>query len=115
MKNLTLTLFLALICRFGFAQDATNLYITKIDSVQNLLNKKPKDDTIKIKRLNDLALLCTFDMQFARGILAAKQARQLSQKLNYRKGEGLYLDFMENTSFGLYYYYFKKIVFVMMN
>ena len=48
MKNLTLTLFLALICRFGFAQDATNLYITKIDSVQNLLNKKPKDDWLKI-------------------------------------------------------------------
>ncbi len=112
MKNLTVTLFLTLIGSLGFAQNATNLYTAKIDSVQNILNKKPKDDTIKVRQLNDLALLCTFDMQFARGIHAAKQARQLSQKLHYLKGEGLYLDFMGFASSGLgWYYYYKKTVF----
>ena len=96
----------------GFAQKATNPYTIKIDSVQYILNKNSKEDTTKVKRLNDLALLCLFDMQFARGILVAKQARQLSQKLNYLKGEGLYLNFMMFMSSGAgSYYYLKKNLF----
>ncbi len=95
---------------------AQNSYATKIDSIQNLLNSQTHEDTMQVNRLNDLALLCLFDLQFERGILAAKQARQLYQKLNYPKGEGLYLNFMMfmSGSSDIYYYssdiyyYFKK-------
>ena len=110
MKKLTLAFFLAINYSFGLAQKAVNLYTAKIDSVQNLLNKSPKEDTTKVKRLNDLALLCSFDMQFERSILAAKQARQLSKKLNYLRGEGLYLNFMgliSGNGFYIGYYYFN--------
>jgi signal transduction histidine kinase len=74
-----------------FAQGNTNLYKGKIDSIQTLLNAQPANDTIKVKRLNDLARLCFFDLQIEKGFIAAKQAHQLSKKFNYKKGEGLYL------------------------
>ena len=95
MKN-CLVLFIIFFTNQGmsYAQAIENHYSSKIDSVQQLLMTQPKEDTTKVKRLNDLALLYIFDMQFERGMLAAKQARQLSQKLNYPKGEGLYLNFM---------------------
>ena len=94
-KNLIL-LFLLIFSSLlvASAQEVGNPLPAKIDSIQRLLDAQPRKDTVKVKRLNDLALLCSFDMQFQRGLLAAKQARQLSQKLNYRKGEGLYLNFM---------------------
>jgi len=98
-----------------YAQVVAHPYKPKIDSVQQLLTTYPIEDTTKVKHLNDLALLCLFDMQFERGMLAANQALQLSQKLNYPKGEGLYLNFMRFMSGGgtasYYYYYYKKTLF----
>ncbi len=75
-----------------FAQGNTNLYQEKIDSIQKILNAaQSANDTIKVKRLNDLARICFFDLQIEKGFIAAKQAHQLSKTLNYKKGEGLYL------------------------
>ena len=112
MKHLIVTSILIIFSNWGILL-AQNPYINKIDSVQNLLNISSNEDTTKVRRLNDLALLCLFDMQFERGILAAKQARQLSQKLNYPKGEGLYLNFMGLISGNRYfsYYYFKRTLY----
>ena len=73
---------------------AQSPYVNKIDSVQNLLNETLEDDSIKVKLLNELSLLYSFDMEFERGLITANQARQLSKKLNYPKGEGLYLNTM---------------------
>jgi len=111
-KNLILSFLLIFSSlRVAPAQEVGNPLPTKIDSIQGLLDAQPRKDTLSVKRLNDLALLCFFDMQFQRGILAAKQARQLSQKLNYPKGEGLYLNFMMLMSGSTgFYYYFKKIL-----
>ncbi len=107
-----LVLFLLFFSSYTFAQSNVSAYTAKIDSVQKLLMTQPSEDTTKVVQLNDLALLCLFDMQFERGILAAKQARQLSQKLNYPKGEGLYLNFMMFMSGGADpYYYHKKTLF----
>jgi two-component system, NtrC family, sensor kinase len=110
-----LALFLIFFSSYTFAQSNISAYTAKIDSVQQLLTTQPKDDTIKVRRLNDLALLCLIDMQFKRGMLAAKQARQLSQKLNYTKGEGLYLNFIRlitggGNSYFSYYLYLKKLL-----
>ncbi len=94
-----------------FAQGNTNLYQEKIDSIQKILNAQSANDTIKVKRLNDLARICFFDLQIEKGFIAAKQAHQLSKTLNYKKGEGLYLRTMavfHNNNPAFYNYFDKK-------
>jgi two-component system, NtrC family, sensor kinase len=111
-KILLLFIFFFINQGSSYAQAVAKPYTPQIDSIQQLLSTQPADDTTKVKRLNDLALLCLFDMQFERGMLAAKQARQLSQKLNYLKGEGLYLNYMMFMTGGISpYYYLKKALF----
>ena len=92
------------------ARELKNNYSLKIDSIQQLLNSQLKEDTIKIRRLYDLALICFYDRQYQRGLIAAKQARQLSKDLHYLPGEGLYFNSMMLFQKGKIanYYYIEK-------
>jgi two-component system, NtrC family, sensor kinase len=92
MRHIFLTLFLIFLClQTSWSQGNANPIIFKIDSVKQLLNAEPKDDEVKVKRLNELARMCFYTFQYTEGLIVTKQAHQLSSKLNYQKGEGLYL------------------------
>ena len=107
MKKIILLLFVISGFNILFGQENKNLYQEKIDSIQKLLNAQPQDDTVKVKRLNDIARICFFDLQFERGFIATKDARQLAEKLHYKKGEGMYLrtmaDLNNYSPLSLYY------------
>jgi two-component system, NtrC family, sensor kinase len=92
MKGLFLTVIFAFLSlHTSWSQAPSNLVITQIDSIKQLLTAETNEDTVKIKRLNELARMCFYTFQYTEGLIATKQAHQLSSKLNYRKGEGLYL------------------------
>ncbi|WP_461084807.1 tetratricopeptide repeat-containing sensor histidine kinase [Spirosoma flavus] len=96
MKNAVLGLLLTLLSvQFIYAQSAATRLAVSLDSIQYLVNAHPKDDTTKVNLLNTLARFCFYDIQLKRGIVNAKVARQIAQKINYRKGEGLYLRALE--------------------
>ena len=82
-------------------------FTAKIDSVQRLLTNPPTIDTLQVIRLHALARLCFVDLQFKRGLLAAKQAQALAQQLQYDHGEGLYLQTLTAFSYtnSLWFYY----------
>ncbi|GAB3713771.1 hypothetical protein GCM10027592_53250 [Spirosoma flavus] len=115
MKSNLLSFLLVFLCvRYTQAQTGVNTYSTKIDSIQQLLDKRSAVDTLRVIQLNNLAHVCFRDLQFKRGLVATKEARTLAKKLNYEKGEGLYLltlrDFNED-SFLWFYYNYKAIWF----
>lgn len=96
------------------AQQAVPPYSTQIDSIQQMLTKRNEADTLRVIQLYNLAQVCFRDLQFKHGLVATKEARILAKKLNYAKGEGLFLTTMQelNTdSFLWLYYKFKEIWF----
>ena len=66
-------------------------YTSQIDSVQTLLDKISKKDTLRVIELNRLARLCIYDLQYERGLTAATEARELAKAIKYPQGEGMYL------------------------
>lgn len=91
MKSLAVTVLLFFFgFTYSFAQTNTARYKVKLDSLQSLIDRQPKDDTLKVKRLIYLARISFYDMQYKRGLIATVQARQLARKLRYAKGEALY-------------------------
>ena len=103
----------------SLSQTGTNAYLIriKIDSVQQLVSGHAADDTTKAGLLNQLAFLYLLDMQYDSSLIAANTARQLSKKINYSKGEGLYLNYMmifsginiPTVPFSQYYFYTKSL------
>ena len=71
-------------------QDPVSPNNTIVDYLQSLLDSE-LEDTLKVIRLHELARICFYDLQYERGLVAVRQARQLSAKLKFRNGEGLYL------------------------
>src|SRR3954467_378344 len=67
------------------------LHQHKIDSLQTLLKAQLPDDSTKIGRLFLLSETYFSNMQYAEGLIAAEEAKALSNKINYSKGKGLYL------------------------
>src|SRR6218665_416679 len=92
MKNYYLSFILVLSCMLNArAQELKSEFSASIDSVQRIINSHSKEDTTKVVLLNDLARFCFFDQQFKRGFIATRQARLMAQKLNYAKGEALFM------------------------
>ena len=100
MKNTVLTV-LGTVLIFQFAAHAQGVIspaASSVDSIQKLVNAHPKEDTTKVNLLNALARFCFYDLQFGRGIKPMKEARDLAKKINYLKGEGLYLRALSRLS-----------------
>ncbi|WP_229254077.1 ATP-binding protein [Dyadobacter sp. NIV53] len=93
MKSFVLILlFSILVFQFpAYAQMAPTPEVVSLDSLQHLVNTHPKEDTVRVNLLNTLARFCFYDLQYKRGIINTKEARKVAQKINYRRGEGLYL------------------------
>ena len=111
MKSIVFLMFVKLFfINTLFAQGYHEQYQRKIDSVEAVIQKEPKEDTLQVIRFIELARICFFDMQLEKGMTIARQARELSRRINYRKGEGLYWYTLENLhqSDELYLYYREK-------
>lgn len=102
-------LLFCLTLRLGFAQpkSVNSPFTAKIDSLQRLLANPPTLDTLQVIRLHALARLCFVDLQFKRGLLAAKQAQALANQVQYANGEGLYQQTLTAFSYtnSLWFYY----------
>src|SRR4249920_937238 len=97
MKSIVFLMFVKLFfINTLFAQGYHEQYQRKIDSVEAVIQKEPKEDTLQVIRFIELARICFFDMQLEKGMTIARQARELSRRINYRKGEGLYWYTLEN-------------------
>ena len=109
MKKQVLSLLLLFIwIGSSQAQQTSTLYQVKIDSLQQLIDRQPRADTNTVKRLNYLARICFYDLQYKRGLTATRQARLLAQALLYTKGEALYwrtLNYFNYNSPHVYLYY----------
>ncbi len=91
-----------------------SLFIVKaqnaeIDSLENLLQKHVKKDTIRINLLNETAYEI-YRINIEKTLKYAQEASNLSQHLSYKKGEaeslrliGIYYDFKSNYSSALDY------------
>lgn len=73
------------------AQKEASVNSVKIDSIQKLLDVKPKEDSTKVITLNGLARICFYDTQFTRGLIAVRQARTLAREIGFAREEGIYL------------------------
>jgi tetratricopeptide (TPR) repeat protein len=78
---------------FIFSHDISaqlNDYKTQIGRTESILNGLPIGDTLRVIELNRIARLCIKDLQFDKGLIAAKRARQLARSIDYPQGEGYY-------------------------
>lgn len=91
MKPTLKILLFLLLPLFANAQQTSSTYTSQIDSVQTLLNKLSKSDTLRVIELNRLARLCIHDLQYERGLTAASEARAIAKVIDYQQGEGMYL------------------------
>jgi two-component system NtrC family sensor kinase len=97
MKSLKTIFFIMFIAiQFCNAQETTEKYIVKADSVQKLLSKHNAQDQQKVALLNEFARFSNHSLDFKKGLIAAKQAKELSKKLNYINGEVQYYQTMED-------------------
>jgi two-component system NtrC family sensor kinase len=93
-KILFLLLFVTI--QFCYAQENIDKYRIKADSVQKLLLKHSAQDQQKVLLLNEFARFSNHSLEFKKGLIATKQARGLSKKLNYKNGEVQYYRTMDD-------------------
>jgi len=72
------------------AQDSLLVNPAKIDSLQQLIDSRPNADEEKVRLLNEYARLCFYNQEYLKGFIAARDARELSKKLNFKGGEIMY-------------------------
>jgi len=86
--------FLLLCSSIAYTQNKTIDSIKKIlqTQIESTNNKNTTKDTVKIKTLFDLACLYFIDNRYDEGLKVINQARELSEKIKFERGEGLYLE-----------------------
>ncbi len=72
------------------AQDTLLINPAKIDSLQQLIDSRPKADEEKVRLLNEYARLCFFNQEFQKGFIATRDARELSSKIDFKGGQIMY-------------------------
>jgi len=87
-KNVLLSLLLLTIgVSISNAQDTLLIEPMKIDSLQQLIDARAKEDEEKVRLLNEYARLCFYNQEFAKGFVATREARQISKNLDFTGGE----------------------------
>ncbi len=91
LKNLSISLILLFFC-FGttFAQDSLSVYSIKIDSLHQLIDSHQNEDEELVRLLNEYARVCFYNMDFQKGLMATRNARILSDNLNFEGGKIMY-------------------------
>jgi signal transduction histidine kinase len=100
--------FLILSVTYSVAQELN--YPAKTDSLKQLIDLQPREDEEKVRLLNEYARLSFHGLEFKKGLIATRQARELSKKLNYKNGEAQYYQTMDDLSMNgpLSFYYRKQ-------
>ena len=92
MKKILSFLFFFLFLSFAsLSQNQHQSLKFLIDSLQNLIDKNPKQNKEKIKHLNFLARYCFKDDQYIRGYQHLFEGRKLANDLRFDEGEALFL------------------------
>ncbi|HEY5915801.1 MAG TPA: ATP-binding protein, partial [Chryseolinea sp.] len=90
---------------------------TKIDSLEQLIDSRETNDQVKVRLLNDYAQLCFHNHEFLKGLVAAKEAKDISLQLSFEGGKIMYLLTLASY-FGdgpMYTYYRKQAQWQLLN
>ena len=91
IQDIVFSLALFIMVQGGaMAQDTLLISPVKIDSLHQLIANRNKDDEEKVRLLNEYARLCFYNQEFQIGFIAARDARELSKKLDFTGGEIMY-------------------------
>ena len=71
-------------------QDTLLVDRSKIDSLKKLIELNPKADKEEIRLLNEYARLCFYNQEYKEGLIATREARELSKKLEFESGIIMY-------------------------
>jgi len=71
-------------------QDSLLIDRSKIDSLKRLIELNPKTDKEEIRLLNEYARLCFYNQEYKEGLIAAREARELSKKIEFDGGIVMY-------------------------
>lgn len=78
-----------------------------VDSVRKLIDAHENGDQEKVVMLNDYARLCFHNMNFLKGLLATKEARDISTQLGFEGGKIMYYltlaDYFGDSQMSTYY------------
>ena len=87
-------LYLYILTGLGFipcsAQETTLERNQIIDSLYQLIDGHSNNDKEKVQLLNDYARHCFFNYEFQKGLIATRDARELSEKIEFKEGKILY-------------------------
>jgi signal transduction histidine kinase len=72
------------------AQDSLLVDPAKIDSLHQLIESHSSADKEKVSLLNEYARLCFYNQEFKEGLIAARDARDLSIKIGFESGITMY-------------------------
>jgi hypothetical protein len=71
-------------------QDSLLVDRSKIDSLKTLIELNPKADKEEIRLLNEYARFCFYNQEYKDGLIAAREARELSKKIEFDGGIIMY-------------------------
>ena len=71
-------------------QDSLLVDRSKIDSLKRLIELNAKADKEEIRLLNEYARLCFYNQEYKEGLIATREARELSKKLEFESGIIMY-------------------------
>src|SRR6187549_2857600 len=71
-------------------QDSLLVDRSKIDSLKTLIELNSKADKEKVGLLNEYARLCFYNQEYKDGLIAAREARELSKKIEFDGGIVMY-------------------------
>lgn len=83
--NLLVIFIVATIFNISFAQVGNKQYQKKVDSLTQLLKNKSAD-TIRVNRLNQLAILLTESRKYDEAFVLAEESKIISDRLKFNKG-----------------------------
>src|SRR5688500_18571088 len=110
MKKIIGIIIIVMCFSNAFAQKINEIYAVKMDSLQKLVEARLKNDKEKVRLLNEYARQCFFNLEFQKGLVAARDARELSNKLGFEGGQVMY--YLTLATFHgiapMYTYYQKK-------
>jgi len=71
-------------------QDSLLIDRSKIDSLKKLIELNSKADKEEIRLLNEYARLCFYNQEYKEGLIATREARELSNKIEFEGGIVMY-------------------------
>jgi two-component system, NtrC family, sensor kinase len=96
MKQLLFLLLLIIGSNEIVAQHTIRVEKEDLERLRSQINKHAKLDTNRVHLLTEYANLCFYDLDFHTGLKAINEAREISKKMNFKRGEGLCLKSIYN-------------------